>query len=103
MEGSPSCDVPAVIDVEANASAMVKLAFSLCDIHEKKGSSYRVTCRVCGMSVTTNANKLLYGHYLGENGKDIRSCVTKEKLREEYPFFMAECEGRQTKIAAKRK
>ena len=55
------------------------------------------------MSVTTSANKMLYGHYLGEKGKDIRRCVTKEKLREEYPLFMAEFEGRQSKLAAKRR
>lgn len=95
---------PVCISLDEAASPMEKLAFQHCDIYEKKGlSSYRVKCNVCGHHVTTNASRLLYGHYLHEGGRDVKPCVTIEKLREAHPIFMGSVEARSATLKLKRK
>jgi hypothetical protein len=59
-----------------------KLAFTRCDNFVKKGSSsWQEKCTVSGRTVTTNANKKSYGHYLQTEAGIVR-CLDKERLRE---------------------
>ena len=70
-----------------------------CDIFGKKGnSSWHVKCTVCGRSVTTNAHKMCYGHYL-QTEAGIQRCVDKERLRELDQEFIQKLEAKQAKQA----
>lgn len=95
---------PVCISLNEGASPLEKLAFQHCDIYEKKGStSYRVKCTICGHHVTTNASRLLYGHYLHEGGRNVKPCVTIEKLTHDHPIFMRDVQARSTTLNLKRK
>ena len=95
---------PVCISLDEGASPMEKLAFSQCDIYEKKGTNvYRVKCRVCGHHVSTSGQRLLYGHYLHEGGRGVKPCVTIDKLTHDYPLFMRDVQARSTTLKLKRK
>ena len=100
--GDPSG--PVRTSLGGRASPLGKLAFQHCDIYEKKGAtSYRVKCNICGHHVTTSASRLLYGHYLHEGGRNVKPCVTIEKLERDHPIFMRDVQARSTTLSLKRK
>jgi len=105
MEGdvaSDQDDAPVFIQMPDAASASEKLAFSRCDIFGKKGSSsWHVKCTFCGRSVTTDAHKMCYGHYLQTEAGIVR-CLDKERLREVDHEFIEKLEARQAKLTMKR-
>jgi hypothetical protein len=102
MEGeveSATNDAPVFIQMPATASPSEKLAFFRCDIFGKKGnSSWHVKCTFCGRSVTTNAHKMCYGHYL-QTEAGIQRCLDKERLRELDQEFIQKLEAKQAKQA----
>ena len=55
------------------------------------------------MKVTTSANKLAYGHYLQQKGKDIDRCVSRDKIKDDCPEFYEQLVARETKLKFKRK
>ena len=81
---------PVSICLPADAPKADLVAFAQCDIFEKKGSSFRVKCRICGWQGTTSNHKLIYGHYLHQKNSSIATCVTREKLQQEHPEFNEE-------------
>ena len=105
MEGeveSATNDAPVFIQMPETASPLEKLAFSRCDIFGKKGSSsWQVKCTLCGRTVTTNAHKMCYGHYLQTEAGIVR-CLDKERLREVDHEFIEKLEARQAKLTMKR-
>ena len=92
-----------MISLPSDASKADRIAFQQCDVFEKKGSSFRVCCRICGLKVTTSSHKMMYGHYLGEPTVKIHRCISREKLQENYPEFLQALLARQTSLTSKRK
>ena len=86
-----------------DASKADHVAFAQCDIYEKKGSSFRVCCRVCGFRVTTSSHKMIFGHYLRQPNVRITRCVTREKLESEHPEFAQTLKEREMSLWQKRK
>jgi hypothetical protein len=80
-----------------------RIAMQQCDIYEKKGNSYRVRCRICFWVGTTSSHKLIYGHYLHQPGSHIGKCVTREKLKKDYPEFYETLTARESSLHFKRK
>ena len=80
-----------------------RVAFQQCDVFEKKGSPYRVKCRICGLKVTTSSHKIIYGHYLRDRGVQIAWCIASDKLQADYPEFMEALQDRQASLRLKRK
>ena len=103
MESVESLPVELTICLPADASKADHIAFAQCDIFEKKGSSYRARCRICGWQGTTSNHKLLYGHYLHQKHNHIATCVTREKLQEDHPEFYATLTAREEGLHFKRK
>ena len=105
MEGeveSANDDAPVFIEMPDTATPSEKLAFFRCDIFGKKGnSSWHVTCTLCGRSVTTDAHKMCYGHYL-QTEAGILPCLDKERLRELDREFIQKLEAKQAKLTMKR-
>ena len=91
------------ISLPANASKADHIAFAQCDVFEKKGSSFRVCCRICGFRVTTSSHKMLYGHYLRQPNVKITRCVTRAKLESEHPEFAHTLMAREMSLSHKRK
>ena len=79
------------------------IAFAQSEIYAKKGSSYRVKCRVCYRQFTTSAHKMIYGHYLHQPENSIVKCVAREKLQSDYPEFYVSLAAREEKLGFKRK
>ena len=103
-EGDVANDVGMlVISVPPGSSARISLALRHCTIWEKKGSSFVVTCNICGFRGTVSVHKLLYGHYLGQKGNDVQRCVTGAMLESRYPEFYAEVMGKASTLENKRK
>ena len=96
---------PLLICLPADASKADLVAFAQCDIFEKKGSSYRVRCRICGWQGTTSNHKLIYGHYLHQKNNGINVCVTRTraKLEEDHPEFYGTLTAREEVLHVKRK
>ena len=97
-----SCTQP-TISLDSAASKADRIAFQQCDVFEKKGSSYRVCCKICGFKVTTSAHKMLSGHYLRAPTIQIHHCISREKLQEDMPEFLQALQDRQTSLHTKRK
>ena len=103
MESVESLPAELIICLPADASKADHIAFAQCDIFEKKGSSYRARCRICGWQGTTGSHKLIYGHYLHQKNNHIATCVTREKLQEDHPEFYATLTPREEALHFKRK
>ncbi len=91
------------VDIPQGASAGARLALRHCKIWGVKGSSFLVTCNVCGFRGTTSVHKLTYGHYLGEKGNDIQRCVSVGVLESRYPEFYSELVAKASTLEKKRK
>ena len=91
------------ICLPADATKADLIAFAQCDIFEKKGSSYRVKCRICGWQGTTSNHKIIYGHYLHQKGNGINVCVTREKLQQDHSEFFGTMTAREEGLHFKRK
>ena len=100
-----------VVRVEAEATICLgddavqadHIAFAQSEIYAKKGSSYRVKCRVCYRGFTTSAHKMIYGHYLHQPDNSIVKCVAREKLQEDHAEFYQSLVAREEKLGFKRK
>ena len=103
MESVESLPIELTICLPADASKADHIAFAQCDIFEKKGSSYRARCRICGWQGTTSNHKLLYGHYLHQKNSNITKCVTREKLQQDHPEFYTTLTAREEGLHFKRK
>ena len=83
------------------------LALSQCTVHGQKGSSYTVTCNICGLGgekgLTTSVHKLMYGHYLHQSGNDIRPCIARALLRSQHPEWFELLLSREASLLKKRK
>jgi hypothetical protein len=101
VESLPAEPVPICLPAEATNAD--KTEFAQCDIFEKKGSSFRVKCRICGWQGTTGSHKLIYGHYLHQKNNCITTCVTREKLQQEHAEFYATLTAREEALHFKRK
>ena len=99
-----------VVRVEAEATICLpddavpadRIAFAQSEIYAKKGSSYRVKCRVCYRGFTTSAHKMIYGHYLHQPDSSIVKCVAREKLQEDHPEFYQSLVAKEEKLGFKR-
>ena len=94
---------PLPICPPADATKADLCAFAQCDIFEKKGSSFRVKCRICGWQGTTGSHKLIYGHYLHQKNNHIYTCVTREKLQQDHPEFWTTLTAHEEGLHFKRK
>ena len=103
MESVESLPAELTICLPADAPKADLVAFAQCDIFEKKGSSFRVKCRICGWQGTTSNHKLTYGHYLHQKNNSIATCVTREKLQQEHPEFYGTLTAREEALHFKRK
>ena len=101
IEPLPAEPLPICLPADATKADLV--AFAQCDIFEKKGSSFRARCRICGWQGTTGSHKLIYGHYLHQKNNSIATCVTRTKLEEGHPEFYATLTAREETLKFKRK
>ena len=99
----PRDEIPVPLDVPEAA----KLVLSKCAMYEVKGTSFRVSCKICGMGgsqgIVTSTHKLVYGHFLGQPKNDIRPCVSAKILAREHPEFAAALQSRLDALNKKRK
>ena len=103
MEGAPPEAGLEEIAVPAGLPIGVKLALTHCRLWEIKGSSFRITCKICGFSGVVSAHKLTYGHYLRQKRNDITSCIAVSKLEEDYPEFYEAIKAKGDSLEGKRK
>lgn len=80
---------------------------SQCTVHGQKGSSYAVTCNICGLGgdsgLTTSLHKLTYGHYLAQPGNDIKPCVSRAILQAQHPEWFKLLTDKEEKLRVKRR
>jgi hypothetical protein len=78
-----------------------------CTVHGTKGSSFIITCEICGLGgesgLTTSLHKLTYGHYLHEPKNDITACVSRAVLESSHPEWFTKLTDLEGKLFAKRK
>ena len=82
-----------------------KLPFPLqqCEVLSSKGQTFRVSCSICGYKGSATLPKLIYGHFLGDRKMEIRSCISRAAMQENYPDFYGELLEREDKREAKRR
>ena len=102
MESVEPLPIGLTICLPADASKADLVAFVQCDIFEKKGSSFRVKCKICGCQGTASNHKFHYDHYLHQQGNGINVCVKREKLQQDHPEFYATLTAREEALHFKR-
>jgi hypothetical protein len=82
-------------------------ALEKCTVHTTKGSSYVVTCTICGLGgedgLTTSLHKLTYGHYLHQKGNDITTCVSRAVLSNTHGEWFSKLTALEDKLRMKRR
>lgn len=91
------------IPVPQHLPAGTLFALTHCTLWSVKGSSFAVTCDICGFSGTTSTHKLTYGHYLGQKGNDIQRCVSLVILEKNYGDWYTALAAKGSALAKKRK
>jgi hypothetical protein len=99
--------VYATADVPAASAGKLHPALEKCKVHGMSGSSYVVTCTICGLGgekgLTTSLHKLTYGHFLHAKGTDINPCVSRDVLSNTHSEWFAKLTSREDKLHLKRR